>query len=205
MDVKVDLRILELLSARLCHELVSPTGAIANGVELLDEDDPEFVREATVLIGQSARKAGKRLQFYRFAYGTLSGGGTAGPPPRDLVAGLLEDGKVACSWSDAALGRSLDWQKLACNIVVLAAEALPRGGIVEISTPAGEGMVVKAQGAGVNLTPEVRAAIEQRTPIDELTSRTVQGYFSALLARRLGAALTVAGDASAVEMTALPG
>ncbi len=205
MDVKVDLRILELLSARLCHELVSPTGAIANGVELLDEDDPEFVREATALIGQSARKAGKRLQFYRFAYGTLSGGGTAGPPPRDLVAGLLEDGKVTCSWSDAALGRPLDWQKLACNLVVLAAEALPRGGSIEIGAPAGDGVVLKAQGAGINLTPEARAAIEQRTPVEELTSRTVQGYFSALLARRLGAGLAVSVVADALELSALPG
>jgi hypothetical protein len=66
----IELRVLELLCARFCHEMVSPVGAIGNGVELLDEDDPDFVREAIALIGQSARTASRRLQFYRFAYGT---------------------------------------------------------------------------------------------------------------------------------------
>src|SRR6185437_7283895 len=115
-----------------CHELVSPTSAIANGVELLGEDDPEFVQQAVALIGDSARKAGRRLQFYRFAYGTLSGGGTAGPPPRELVAGLLDGSKVSCAWSAEALAAPIEWQKLACNLLVLAVEALPRGGAVEI-------------------------------------------------------------------------
>src|SRR3954467_11382201 len=79
MSRLIDLRVLELLAARLCHELISPIGAIANGVELLGEDDPEFVRDATALIGQSAKKAGQRLQFYRFAYGSSATGDTAGP------------------------------------------------------------------------------------------------------------------------------
>src|SRR5260221_13632560 len=87
-----DIRILELLSARLCHELISPVGAIGNGVELLGEDDPDFVRDAVALIGQSAKKAAQRLQFYRFAYGTLTAG-TTGTHPRALLAGLLAGGK----------------------------------------------------------------------------------------------------------------
>ena len=49
----IELRVLELLCARFCHEMVSPVGAVSNGVELLDEDDPDFVREAMGLIGQS--------------------------------------------------------------------------------------------------------------------------------------------------------
>ncbi|HZS85746.1 MAG TPA: histidine phosphotransferase family protein [Stellaceae bacterium] len=195
MDVAVDLRIVELLSARLCHELVSPTGAIANGVELLGEDDPEFAREAVALIGESARKAGRRLQFYRFAYGTLSGGGTAGPPPRDLIAGFLADGKASCVWSEAALGLPLDWLKLGCNMLVLAAEALPRGGELRVAVPEAGGIAVSASGT-INLTAEARSAVAMETPVEALTSRTVQGYFTALLARRLGAVLaaTSAGD-----------
>jgi len=76
MSMLVEMRVVELLNARLCHELVSPVGAINNGVELLGEEDPDFVRDAIQLIGQSARKASQRLQFYRFAYGTnVSGSG----------------------------------------------------------------------------------------------------------------------------------
>ena len=93
MSTQIDIRILELLSARLCHELISPVGAINNGVELLGEEDPEFVRDAVTLVGQSAKKAAQRLQFYRFAYGTL-GGGSAGLDPRDLLAGLLDHART---------------------------------------------------------------------------------------------------------------
>src|SRR5256885_16016927 len=96
MSVSVDLRVLELLSSRLCHELISPVGAINNGIELMDEDDPDFVKEATQLIGNSARTAGRRLDFYRFAYGS----GRAGTG-RDVAMGLLEGGKARCTWDDA--------------------------------------------------------------------------------------------------------
>ncbi|MBV9522546.1 MAG: hypothetical protein JO010_07120 [Alphaproteobacteria bacterium] len=202
MDVTIDLRILELLSARLCHEVVSPLGAIANGVELLGEDDPEFVREAVSLIGHSARKAGRRLQFYRFAYGPLSGGGTAGPPPRELAAGLFEDGKVSCEWSPEALARPPEWQKLACNMAVVAAEALPRGGTVRIAVPAASGgILVTAGGTTINVTDEAKAALDRRTALAELTSRSVHAYFTALLAQRLGAALTA--SVTAEELTLL--
>src|SRR6476620_5631585 len=102
MRVSVDLRVLELLTARLVHELVSPIGAINNGVELLGEVDPDFVRDAVELIGQSGRRAGKRLQFYRFAYGTAPTANVSGPEPGELVAGLLDGGKVACDWTAEA-------------------------------------------------------------------------------------------------------
>ena len=72
-------------AARLCHDLIGPVAAIANGVELLGEDDPDFVRDAVALVGNSARKANARLQFFRFAYG-FGGGGLAGPAPHQLAA-----------------------------------------------------------------------------------------------------------------------
>src|SRR6185437_6806303 len=97
MSMLVEMRVVELLNSRLCHELVSPVGAINNGVELLGEEDPDFVRDAIQLIGQSARKASQRLQFYRFAYGTAvsagSGGGGAPPSGRDLSQGLFDETK----------------------------------------------------------------------------------------------------------------
>jgi hypothetical protein len=131
MSMLVEMRVAELLNARLCHELVSPVGAINNGVELLGEEDPDFVRDAIQLIGQSARKASQRLQFYRFAYGTnVSGSAGGGAPPsgRDLSVGLFEETKLHCDWQAGAATLPSDWQRLACNMLVLAGEALPRGG-----------------------------------------------------------------------------
>src|SRR5258708_27034993 len=99
MSRLIDLRVLELLAARLCHELISPIGAIANGVELLGEDDPEFVRDATALIGHSAKKAGQRLQFYRLAYASSATSEAAGPDPPDPVRGLFAARQLSCPWS----------------------------------------------------------------------------------------------------------
>src|SRR5260370_22571067 len=88
---KIDLRVLELLTARLCHELSGPIAAVNNGVELLTEDIPatgpspatSFVHDAVTLVGDSARQAASRLQFYRFAYGFSQTGRRAGPPPHE--------------------------------------------------------------------------------------------------------------------------
>jgi histidine phosphotransferase ChpT len=186
------MRVVELLAARLCHELVSPVAAINNGVELLVEEEADFVRDAVDLIGQSARRAGRRLQFYRFAYGTL---GSSGPDPKDLAVGLMEGGKVICDWSAEAQTLPRDWQKLACNMVVLAAEALPRGGTVTVRPMrrGASGVEVESAGDQVNVTPELRAAIGTHTAIDDLTSRTVHGYFTACLAQSMGANLAIDG------------
>lgn len=197
MSRLIDLKIVELLSARLCHELVSPIGAIANGVELLGEDDPDFVRDATALIAQSARKAAQRLQFYRFAYGSLATGSSGVADPRELVAGLFDGGKVSCEWRDDALALPAEWVKLACNMVVLAAEALPRGGTITVAggSPMTPRVDVFGSGEVINLNEEGRAALALKVTLADLTSRTVHGYFTARLAETLGAALSLVDQA----------
>lgn len=188
MNVTVDLRVLELMSSRLCHELISPVGAINNGIELMDEDDPEFVKEATKLIANSARSAGHRLNFYRFAYGS----GRAGTG-REVTLGLLEGAKSRCDWNDAVTALSVEWQRLACNMVVLAAEALPRGGSIEVNSVAAKpGVTVKAQGDAVNLTAELRAVLGGTATVAELTARSVHAYYTGRLAQALDATLSLA-------------
>ncbi len=188
MKVTVDLRVLELMNSRLCHELISPVGAINNGIELMGEDDPEFVKEATKLIANSVRSASNRLNFYRFAYGS----GRAGTG-REVTLGLLEGSKSGCDWGEAASALSVEWQRLACNMVVLAAEALPRGGSIEVGAAAGKpGVTVKAVGDAVNLTLELRAVLSGATPVADLTARSVHAYYTAKLAEALDAKLSLA-------------
>lgn len=187
MAVTVGMRVLELLNARLCHELISPVGAINNGVELMAEEDADadFQRDAMKLIATSAKTAGHRLNFYRFAYG--SGRGSTG---KDAALGLLEGGKVKAAWSDGTSALPLEWQRLACNMVVLAAEALPRGGTIQIAPgEGGKGVVVNGGGDSVNLTAELRAALADDVDVDSLTARTVHGYYTARVAAALGARL----------------
>lgn len=191
MGVSIDLRVLELLSSRLCHELISPVGAINNGIELMDEDDAEFVKDATKLIATSARTAGKRLDFYRFAYGS----GRAGNG-REVVMGLLEGGKSRCEWDDAVTALPIDWQRIACNMVVLAVEALPRGGTVQVSPAAGKtGVVVKAAGETINLMPELRVVLGGNTAVADLTARSIHAYYTMKLLETMSAQLSFAEPA----------
>ncbi|MDE2165336.1 MAG: hypothetical protein KGJ66_03230 [Alphaproteobacteria bacterium] len=199
--MQLEFRVLELLASRLCHELISPVGAINNGVELLTDGDAGFARDATALIGQSAKRAAARLQFYRFAYGAGGVGGGA-PEAKALVAALLNGGKVRCDWPAEFDALTPEWQKLACNLVLLAAEALPRGGTVSLAR-AGEGVTATAAGEALNLTPELKAALAPDADVAALTARTVHAYFTALYADRLGAKLTLAeADKRATFMVA---
>jgi histidine phosphotransferase ChpT len=192
MSVAVDLRVLELLCARLCHELISPVGAINNGVELMDEDDPDFVKEAMALIGQSARKAGHRLQFYRFAYGVAGDAGRGSAPDVGaLASALLEGGKVRCDWSPGLAAQPVLWQQLAGNLVVLAAETLPRGGTVA-ARPSGPGIEVSAEGEVIHLTADLRAILAGEVAADALTARTVHAFFTTRLAQQLGGPVSLA-------------
>ena len=190
MTQAIDLRVAHLLIARFCHDLIGPVAAIGNGAELLTEDDPSFVREAAALVGDSARKASRRLQFFRFAYG-YSGGGLSGPPPHLLAAEFCAEANIECDYAAAARELPLDQQQLACAMLVLAAEGLPRGGRVAIAA-AVHGPEITTTGAGGGLSAESRTAATMSAPVEALTSRSVAGYFAGLLAAAQSRRLIVA-------------
>jgi histidine phosphotransferase ChpT len=183
-DVNIDLRIAELLSARLCHELVSPIGAINNGVELL-EDDPDFAADAAGLIAQSAIQATRRLQFYRVAYGSTAPLGLE--LARKAALDLFADGKITCDWPEAlapAVGI-----KLVCNLLLVAAEALPRGGRLVLGPH--EPLVLTATGEGARVPSHLADALDGAVTAEQIDARSVQAAFTAALARRAGARVTV--------------
>lgn len=183
MSTDIDLRVIELLAARLCHDLIGPVSAVANGAELLAEEDAEFARDAIALVGDSAHKANRRLQFYRFVYG-FTGVDVTGPAPHQLVADFFEDSPTSCDYGAAAQALPVEQQKLACNMLAIAAEPLARGGRLVLEVTA-RGPEVDATGEGSGLSAEIRAALSLDMPVAELTSRTVGAYFVGLLAERL--------------------
>jgi histidine phosphotransferase ChpT len=180
-DGRIDLRITELLAARLCHELVSPVGAINNGVELL-ADDPEFAEDAAQLIGQSAAQATRRLQFYRIAYGSTAA--IAADSARKATLDLFAESKIACVWPEAlALATG---SKIACNLLLVAAEALPRGGGLTLADGPSGGIEVLATGEGARLPAHLPDALVGTLAADAVDARSVQAVFTASLVRRAG-------------------
>jgi histidine phosphotransferase ChpT len=190
MAVHVDLRAVELICSRLCHELINPIGAVNNGVELLSELEGGADPEALALVAQSARAAAARLQFYRLAYG-LAGGSTAELSLAEagaFAADAVTSTRIALEWprsgpaGERRPGRGPI--KLLLNLCVLAAEALPRGGRLALGSQA-EALEVTAAGAGAALAGETLAAFKGELEADALSPRNVHGYFAGQLSRAL--------------------
>ncbi len=211
MALMVDSRVIELLCSRICHDLISPVGAINNGIELIEELGDRVVEEAIGLIGASAKKMSGHLKFFRMSYGfTGTQSIQSFREVRDLVESILDGGKIGLDWADAALPETAPdpgWGKLLLNQVALAAEGLPRGGTLSIAVsapPAPHRLEVAARGNDAGLSDELKAALDQEIAIDALTARTVHAYFTALLARRLEAAIEVVAWQDGFTITAAP-
>jgi histidine phosphotransferase ChpT len=189
MTQPIDLRVLELLAARLCHDLIGPVAAIGNGVELLAEEDPDFVRDAVALVGESARKANRLLQFYRFAYG-FSGGELTGPAPHQLASALFADSDIACDYRESVRALPLGRQRLACNMLAIGGEALSRRGRLVVDAGA-VGPELEGTGGGAGPSAQIRDALALALPLAELTSRSVGAYFTGLVAAGLGCRIIV--------------
>lgn len=212
MDVKVDLKVLELLSSRLCHDLISPIGAVSNGLELLEDEDSGMAEDALELSIKSARRASNILQAVRVAVGAAGSQASVRlADTRNLANGVLEGGKIRLDWPADHDGLSLPtgMPKLILNLVMLATECLPRGGVIGVSLAAGDGRAearVTAAGQGGRLPPEFQLALSPDAPVDELTAKTVQAHFVARLTQALGGTLDLPTGApdSVVMAVSLP-
>ncbi len=194
MAIAVELRVLNLLCARLCHDLVGPVGAIRNGIELI-KDFEEAQGEAFDLVDDTARRVSERLQLFRIAYGLGTGVVETFADACRLAAPVIEAQKIALEWPDVAQKFTDGGIKLLLNMTILAVETLPRGGVLDASLGANDGdrtaAEIVAKGDGAALADDLAAAMKATVPIEDLTPRTVQGYFTARLAESVGSELRV--------------
>ncbi|MBK1698346.1 histidine phosphotransferase family protein [Rhodovibrio salinarum] len=202
-DIQIDLRVAELLASRLCHDLVSPVGAVNNGLELMAEDlDPEMMQDALALADKSAKQASSTVQFFRLAYGQAGRQVDMGPAElRRLAESFLSTHKAELSWdADALVLNGPDGGgKLLLNLIALALETLQRSGTIRADvSSAGTAIRVTGSGAKARLRDETRAAMSDDVDVAELSPRAVQGYFTRLIARRMGGDLGVHEEPDAV-------
>lgn len=199
----IDIRVCELLAARLCHDLAGPIAAIANGAELLGDDDPDFAKQAATLIEDSARSATRRLQLFRHVFG-FSRGSHAGPPPHVLASEYFAGSAIQCDYPDSVRELEPERQRLACALLFPGADGLPRGGRLTLDKTA-NGLILAGAGPGDGLPSESRDALTQITPVAELTSRSVCAYFAGLLAQGLGLRLVIAAEPGRFRVTCQTG
>jgi len=193
--MQIDLLVLELLASKLCHDLVSPVSAINNGVELIEDIGGSVVDEAMKLIGDSAQHASRRLRLYRMAYGRAGSEDNLGiKDVRQLAEQYLAGGKSTITWPEnqppEIFGTHKGTLKVMLNLIVLAEELLPYGGNIALGPAHEDGCMFTITGRSAQLTPPLHAALENVTPVEELTPRSVQAYITGRFAAHFGVKLT---------------
>ncbi|KQZ01982.1 histidine phosphotransferase [Pseudolabrys sp. Root1462] len=197
-----------LLCSRVCHDLISPVGAIVNGLEVLAEDKDEETREfALELIKKSANTASAKLQFCRIAFGAAGSAGSqidTGDAEK-ITRGFLEDDKTKIAWNIPRVLMGKNRVKLLLNLLLIASQAIPRGGQITVD-PVGEGdsmaFRIRATGTNAKVLATVPSLLSGETGPDSLDAHRIQPFYAHLLAQACGLKASVVMDGDAVLVSA---
>ncbi len=199
-----------LLCSRVCHDVIGPIGAIINGLEMLDEEqDTEIRGFALDLIKKSAGQASARLQFCRLAFGAAGSAGAAiDTSDAEMVArGLFDGERTELEWNVPPLRLPKNKVKLILNLCLIAALAIPRGGVIEVTlrgAPETARIRVAAKGANAKLgghVPLLLAGAPDHLPAGP---QEIQPYYAGLVAKAANMILTMAADVDCVTIEAEP-
>lgn len=195
----IDFRVLEMLASKVCHDIISPVGAINNGVELVEDIGGAVVDDAMKLISSSATQAAKRLRLFRMAYGKA--GSEEGVRLRDIritAVEYLAEAKAKLDWPENlpldSLVATRGGLKLLLNLIMLAEETLSHGGQIRIDVPESEGqggVLISATGTHATFSEAARQALDGHTAVDAVTPRTVHAYVTGRMAEHYGHKISI--------------
>ncbi len=196
-----------LISSRVCHDVISPVGAIVNGLEVLEDEKDEKMKEPVLdLIKKSATQASARLQFARLAFGAA---GSAGAQidlgdAAEVAKGFIEDDRTKVTWN---LPRELlpkNRVKLLLNLLMIATAAIPRGGKITVD-PLGSGETMgfrlKSEGTNARIPPKAEALLAG-TPEEPLDAHVIQPFYAGMIARAANMKVSIAAEGEAIVLTA---
>jgi histidine phosphotransferase ChpT len=185
-----------LLCSRLCHDLLSPVGALNNGIELLaDEQDPEMRERCLELLSESARASANKLKFFRIAFGAAGGFGDE-IDTREAQAALQglygPERRIELGWMVPDDKMSKGATKLLLNLAMIAGDALVRGGRLDVGAE-GSGasleMVIRAEGPRILLDPRLRETILTGSSGGEVEPRAAGAWLAHSLAAEVGGSI----------------
>ncbi|MBV7264965.1 histidine phosphotransferase [Erythrobacter sp. WH131] len=199
-----------LLCSRLCHDMLSPVGALSNGLELLaDEQDPEMRKRCVELLEQSAKISTDKLKFFRLAFGAAGGFGDAVPveEAQDVIAALAAGNKrVELNWAVSESTLPKPAVKVLLNLSQIALDALVRGGSLDIGAEKRKGnveIVARATGKKIAFDEVIGHALQGEISPVEITSRTAAAHMIATLAEEMGGGLQYALTEDALVLGAV--
>ncbi len=190
-----DVRIMELLASRICHDLISPVGAINNGLELLEEMGNQVGEEAVKLIGHSAEQASRRLRLFRLSYGAA--GADSNLTADDVLLTLrdyLQGSRVNLQWDNAAFRAQTVVRgipKVLLNCAIIAVEALVHGGTITLTGfDDAARFEIQAEGRAAGQRDEAWAPLRQEVDVPDLTAKSIHPYLTACFAKEYGVDIT---------------
>jgi histidine phosphotransferase ChpT len=189
-----------LLCSRLCHDLLSPVGALNNGIELLaDEQDPEMQERCLELLAESARASANKLKFFRLAFGAAGGFGAEidTREARSALEGLFgAEKRIELGWMVADDKLPKDAVKLLLNLALIAGDALVRGGRLDVGaerSDRGLELVIRAEGPRLLLDPNLRETLQRGAAGGTVEARAAGAWLAYSLAAGAGGSVRVAG------------
>lgn len=196
-----------LLCSRVCHDLISPVGAIVNGLEVLEEEKDQATKTfALDLIKKSATTASAKLQFCRIAFGAAGSAGAqidTGDAEK-ISRGFLEDDKTKLSWKLPRVLLAKNRVKLLLNMLLIAGQTIPRGGLLTVE-PIGTGdtmgIKITAAGANAKVSPAVASLLAGEIG-EGIDAHRIQPFYAGLLAKDCGAKTAMVIEGEAVVITA---
>jgi len=193
-----DLDLAALLCSRVCHDVISPVGAIANGLELIDDPEMDEETKATALdmVRSSARTAAAKLKFCRIAFGAAGSAGAVidmGEVGEIAKAFVAEEKRVSLVWNAPRENRPKQQVKLVLNMVLMALAGVPRGGVVTLTVEEGR-FTARAAGDRAKVPEPMAQVLDGTVELTALDARLVQPYYARQLAASAGLSLTMAMD-----------
>ena len=209
MTVTLDpLDLAALLCSRVCHDVISPVGAIVNGLEVLEDDkDPDTREFALDLIKKSASTASAKLQFCRLAFGAAGSVGASidSGDAETVTRGLITDDRVKLDWQAARMLMPKNHVKLVLNMCLIAIAAIPRGGVITVSVGEDGTMArVETAGAQIRIAHGIAGLIEGTSESSSLDAHAIQPYYTFLVARASGLTMSLRQEAGRAIIEARP-
>jgi histidine phosphotransferase ChpT len=182
--------------------MLSPVGALNNGIELLaDEHDPDMRARCLELLAESARVSANKLKFFRLAFGAAGGFGDAVDTreARAAIEGMFggPEGRIQLGWMVAEPSLPKGAIKILLNLALIAGDALVRGGRLDVGAEGGE-IVVRAEGPRLVLDPELRTALLGESDENALTPRAAAAWLVHVLAAEQGGSIMVSAPEDGV-------
>ena len=200
-----DLDLAALLCSRVCHDIISPVGAIANGLELFDdpEMDDETKETAMEMVRSSAKTASAKLKFCRIAFGAAGSAGASIDMGEagEMAKGFMGSEKVRLDWLAPKENRPKQQVKLLLNMLLMAMAGVPRGGLITVEAD-GEVFTARAQGDRAKVPEAIAQVLDGTADLGVLDARLVQPYYAKQLAQSAGLTLTMMMDGEDVLVRA---